>query len=155
MAMTSSKLLIVVAGNFYFIFSHYQLTHLITCYSYDRKCCEASLPRYLSEYNVSFEGQECAYGLIIAVRLGYWNLTIKDVKHLNEVPAVLEWEIPFDTFYSNISFFRDPDIVSCYDTYLKHSLNNSSQSSGRRCHCRYGAPPANPYIRGSCLGVAP
>ncbi|KAL5140795.1 Wall-associated receptor kinase-like 8 [Glycine soja] len=116
-----------------------------------RKCCEASLPRYLSEYNVSFEGQECAYGLIIAVRLGYWNLTIKDVKHLNEVPAVLEWEIPFDTFYSNISFFRDPDIVSCYDTYLKHSLNNSSQSSGRRCRCRYGAPPANPYIRGSCL----
>lgn len=155
MAMTSSKLIIVVAGNFYFIFSHYQLTHLITCYSYDRKCCEASLPRYLSEYNVSFEGQECAYGLIIAVRLGYWNLTIKDVKHLNEVPAVLEWEIPFDTFYSNISFLIDPAVAICYNTSLKQ---HPDYYSGKLCRCRYDDDDdfkGSPYIRGSCKGVTP
>ncbi|XP_027338258.1 wall-associated receptor kinase-like 10 [Abrus precatorius] len=118
-------------------------------------CCESTLPSYLSVFNATIEGlgksNECGYALIVQdFHKGdafLYNYSESELKHLNEVPAVLEWEIP----YISISeLILDTDInADCSTTNITSTQHTYS---GMRCECFYGYH-GNPYIVGGCKAV--
>ncbi|KAK7303598.1 hypothetical protein RJT34_14508 [Clitoria ternatea] len=126
-------------------------------------CCETSLPSYLFEFNATIEGlggnDRCGYALIVKnshdlypyqyqYRNGYYGYDYLDVggdiKHLNNVEAVLEWEI------LNNSTLKPPASSHCYPTNITSSQHRSS--SGYQCYCLDGFG-GNPYIDGGCIAA--
>ncbi|KAI4297158.1 hypothetical protein L6164_037059 [Bauhinia variegata] len=114
-----------------------------------RKCCTASLPNYLTEFNTTFEvlkeersgsasNDQCNFALIRTSR--YLLLD-----RLDTVPAILEWEI------TNFNVQLPNSNNRCYPTNITSSNKNSS---GRRCQCNIGFQ-GNAYVWGGCTENLP
>ncbi|KAJ1420873.1 Wall-associated receptor kinase, galacturonan-binding domain [Sesbania bispinosa] len=136
-----------------------------------KSCCETSLPSYLSEYNATFEdlsrriSNQCSYALI-----SYYNpsrypfyeyqyqymhrhrYSVSELKHLKEVSAVLEWEIPNKMLTNSTLKLKFPvdEFSYCYATNVTFSQKRNS--SGQRCSCNSGFY-GNPYVAGGCIGM--
>ncbi|KAG2395588.1 Wall-associated receptor kinase-like 2 [Vigna angularis] len=119
-----------------------------------KSCCQNSLPPYLKEYSTEVKGlkenetnRECSYAMVVQdyfsfyyTRKGYYFPIDGEMKDVDVVPVVLEWEIP-----NNLNLKLPPDDLShCFDTNITSSRYNRS---GQRCSCTYGS---NPYVEGGC-----
>ncbi|XP_061339714.1 wall-associated receptor kinase-like 9 [Gastrolobium bilobum] len=127
-----------------------------------RYCCETSLPLYLSEYNAtvqklrneSLSHVQCSNALIVddnwLVNYYKFNLSTQrfgELKNMDYVPAMLEWEIIIEIL--NNSIFELPSDANCYNSNVTSSQNTTS---GRRCRCFIGFD-GNPYIAGGCTAI--
>ncbi|XP_061339688.1 wall-associated receptor kinase-like 10 [Gastrolobium bilobum] len=129
-----------------------------------RYCCETSLPLSLSEYNATVEdlrnegvSHQCSYALIAR---GDWlqsyyiyesessNQIFGELKNMDYVPAMLEWEILNEML--NNSILKLPSDGNCYDSNVTSSQNTTS--GGLRCNCFFGFA-GNPYIAGGCTAI--
>ncbi|XP_047176998.1 wall-associated receptor kinase 5-like, partial [Vigna umbellata] len=121
-----------------------------------KSCCQNSLPTYLKEYSTEVKGlkenetnRECSYAMVVQdyfslyyTRKGYYFPIHGEMKDVDVVPVVLEWEIP-----NNLNLKLPPDDLSrCFDTNITSSRYNRS---GQRCSCTYGYG-SNPYVEGGC-----
>ncbi|TKY72412.1 Wall-associated receptor kinase 22 [Spatholobus suberectus] len=129
-----------------------------------KSCCETSLPQYLSEYNATIKGlnekqtgHHCSFAMIVQDyhRYSYNHYNYYDsyypvggdLKDLNDVPAVLEWEI-----VNNLTLKLPADAYAeCHDTKVTSSRY---KGSGRRCSCKLDSS-GNPYIAGGCRATSP
>ncbi|WVY92610.1 hypothetical protein V8G54_031698 [Vigna mungo] len=131
-----------------------------------KSCCENSLPAYLKEYSTEVKGLkenetdgECSYAMVVQQEelnpyewdyvpeyssytpKGYYFPVNGEMKDLDMVPVVLEWEI-----LNNLNLKLPPDDLShCFDTNITSSLH---KRSGQRCSCPGGF--GNPYVDGGC-----
>ncbi|XP_019425178.1 PREDICTED: wall-associated receptor kinase-like 10 [Lupinus angustifolius] len=129
-----------------------------------RYCCETSLPLYLSEYNTTHadlknkSSDECNYALIVSEDwlTSYNNydmlgMTFIDLKNIDYVPAVLEWEILNESMINSTLEFSLHSF--CNHSYITSSSQNKN-SSGVRCRCLPGFY-GSPYISGGCTAIPP
>ncbi|XP_022642974.1 wall-associated receptor kinase-like 22 [Vigna radiata var. radiata] len=133
-----------------------------------KSCCQNSLPAYLKEYSTEVKGLkenerdgECSYAMVVQEEelnpyewdyvpqyssytpKGYYFPVNGEMKDLDVVPVVLEWEI-----LNSLNLKLPPDDLShCFDTNITSSLH---KRSGQRCSCPDGS--GNPYVDGGCLG---
>ncbi|XP_052735585.1 wall-associated receptor kinase-like 22 [Vigna angularis] len=132
-----------------------------------KSCCQNSLPAYLKEYSTEVKGlkedernRECSYAMVVQQEelnpyewdylpqdssytpKGYYFPVNGEMKDVDVVPVVLEWEIP-----NNLNLKLPSNYLShCFDTNITSSRYNSS---GQRCSCTYGYG-SNPYVDGGC-----
>ena len=116
-----------------------------------RLCCATTLPKYLSEYNVTLEdirnknvSDSCGYALIATHNWklkSLWLMGSENKKGFY-APAVLEWEI-----LNSINV--EAAYAECYNSNVTSSKYGNL---GRRCSCRVGFY-GNPYIAGGCVGT--
>ncbi|XP_052735724.1 wall-associated receptor kinase-like 8 isoform X2 [Vigna angularis] len=128
-----------------------------------KSCCQNSLPPYLKEYSTEVKGLkenetdgECSYAMVVQqvglysyyTRKSYYFPVNGEMKDVDVVPVVLEWEIP-----NNLTLKLPPDNLSyCSDTNVTSSLY---KRSGQRCSCKYGySYDSNPYVEGGCSGIS-
>ncbi|KAG2395585.1 Wall-associated receptor kinase-like 2 [Vigna angularis] len=127
-------------------------------------CCQSSLPPYLKEYSTEVKGfkenetdGECSYTMVVQqvelgpyayrshfyyIRKAYYLPVNGEMKDVDVVPVMLEWEIP-----NNLNLKLPADNLShCFDTNITSSRYNRS---GQRCSCTYGYG-SNPYVEGGC-----
>ncbi|KOM53260.1 hypothetical protein LR48_Vigan09g191900 [Vigna angularis] len=136
-----------------------------------KSCCQNSLPAYLKEYSTEVKGlkedernRECSYAMVVQQEelnpyewdylpqdssytpKGYYFPVNGEMKDVDVVPVVLEWEIP-----NNLNLKLPSNYLShCFDTNITSSRYNSS---GQRCSCTYGYG-SNPYVDGGCSGIS-
>ncbi|XP_027338256.1 wall-associated receptor kinase-like 10 [Abrus precatorius] len=119
---------------------------LITTECHGMYCCKSTLPSHLSQFNATIEGlggnNECGYAFIYS-----GDNIERGLKHLNEVSAVLEWEI----------LYTSPFIIAPYvrfnaDCIYTNITSAENTYSGMRCSCKYGFH-GNPYLDGGCKGL--
>ncbi|KOM53256.1 hypothetical protein LR48_Vigan09g191500 [Vigna angularis] len=132
-----------------------------------KSCCQNSLPPYLKEYSTEVKGLkenetdgECSYAMVVQQEelspyewdylpqyssytpKGYYFPVNGEMKDVDVVPVVLEWEIP-----NNLNLKLPSNYLShCFDTNITSSRYNRS---GQRCSCTYGYG-SNPYVEGGC-----
>ncbi|XP_027932516.1 wall-associated receptor kinase-like 1 [Vigna unguiculata] len=128
-----------------------------------KNCCQNSLPPYLKEYSTQVKGLkenvtdgECSYAMVIQQNLNsydylsypyyapksYYFPVNGEMKDLDVVPVVLEWEI-LNNMNLNL-----PTLSQCYDTNVTSSRY---KRSGQRCSCLGGSSfGSNPYLEGGC-----
>lgn len=120
-----------------------------------RYCCETSLPKYLSEYNASFQhfntennntvSEPCTYAFI-----AYQHWYAFDLNNTDYTNVILEWDILDSTLdNSTHQHLSESEYVTCNRSNVG-SLQNTSSSW--RCHCSEGFH-GNPYVPGGCTGV--
>ena len=132
-----------------------------------KSCCDSSLPLYLKEYSTEIKGlkdnetsDECSYAMVVQQHLAYsyrssfyndpktyYFIMDGEMKDLDVVPVVLEWEI-----LNNLNLTLPLDHLShCDDTNVTSS--SGYKRSGQRCYCQTGSVSGgNPYVEGGCPG---
>ncbi|MED6205195.1 hypothetical protein PIB30_015758 [Stylosanthes scabra] len=125
-----------------------------------RYCCAMSLPMILSEYNATIgdlgdgsHSNMCSYAMVVSdawiQSYGLGIQKLSNVENMNDVPAVLEWEIRYDLGI-NYSTLSSSAHARCNGSSLTSPTNNIS---GFRCRC-FDGYDGNPYIEGGCKAVA-
>ncbi|XP_068496243.1 wall-associated receptor kinase-like 2 isoform X1 [Phaseolus vulgaris] len=135
-----------------------------------KSCCDSSLPLYLKEYSTEIKGlkdnetsDECSYAMVVQQHLAYsyrsssyndpktyYFIMDGEMKDLDVVPVVLEWEI-----LNNLNLTLPLDHLShCDDTNVTSS--SGYKRSGQRCYCQTGSVSGgNPYVEGGCPDYYP